>query len=669
MNPRPGGPKVALALLALMMSPFVGCSSTAKDPKDSGPESPARAKELPPDTVTTVREKIRGQIIQMDPATVTVRKEDGGIRELPRGVITDIEYGSQESYDRWHSLPMRGAASSPSSPSTASTWVPSANANQAGRQELIDWFAGHEPLQCAGPMAKALKEHEDFDLFVPPGGKVVFYDRRNLGYHVHVLPSGYQKPVDKPELVVSIPEKEGDLPEGLLFASAAVETKVPDGTKEHKGYTMSDLIYARLRALSTLEAMLTGQSWAGGRPMKGTNGPLWCLGLPCNQTSWYLFVAETPERPHAKLLKNSWVQYQDYVLDATNIIDTQAPDGTVIGRVFVLPYPDPVNPNSDAPVTLYGGSPNEPSPIATVTVPPRYTVVLPPKAPQTRADVWLHFQDVSSDISERALVAYGTGLPTAKDVTLVDDPLGPATADKKVTISLDSRDDSEFPAVAWLLAKRLRVWKATGGRLTRGAPIAEIKSPPPVKPSKVIAAPPVAHALPILFVGRNVQMTARGADPAANLGTGMTDALARQMAAGTPNMVSSLTAPPLGGGGGGYSNTTNVQIVMPSPSPGVGGGAPAFVAPSSGLYAPSSMMGPPGAVNPYAGSNAPLPISGFADPNGNFYNAQGQNVWNPNDPSHSYYTSSANSGSQGAGVGVDQFGNAVISPSPRRNRP
>jgi hypothetical protein len=87
-----------------------------------------------------------------------------------------------------------------------------------------------------------------------------------------------------------------------------------------------------------------------------------------------------------------------------------------------------------------------------------------------------------------------------------------------------------------------------------------------------------------------------------------------------------------------------------------GGGSP------TGWYAPSSMN--TGGYDPYANQNFPLHSGGYGDNAGNLWNRQGQRTWSPGNPGQSYST-----GNNASGIGVDTFGNPVMTSITRRNTP
>ncbi len=674
----------AAAVHVLVLLPFAGCSSNPKEPKGPSPAgAPSTDAQQPPDAVVlTSKEVVRGRITNIDGFNLTVKDEDGYFRTITRGAVYTIKYGSEESYARWNAPPLAPApAHAVHSP--ASSWFPRSDPNQAVQPTLIDWFTGHEMNECVGEkLAKTHADHKDLMLFLPPGGKLVLYDRRNLGFHAHTWPTGYHKPIDKPEIAIPVPDKEEAIPQAIAFVSSSLEMKTNDGTKDHKSYALSAIISAVLKPLSASEAYLTAQTFAGGKPAAGTNGPIWAAALPRNDREWYLYVLDGPERPHAKLLQASYVGIGDAVLDSNAIIEVQAPDGAAIGRVFVLPYPDPQAVAPEAPVVLYTGARTDPTPIASVALPPRYTIMTPQKPPATKADVWVHYHDVSKDIPEQVFIGTGTGAPTATDVRIIDRPLVPDQADEKVSIDLGSRAEEEFPLVCWFHSRRSYLWREPKGFLPRGNPLPLLPTAGPTKLTRVIMSPPVPHVLPILFVGnRPAAAVMRGADPAAGLATGMSnavmqDALAREAGRGLTNLTSSL-APTMnaipGGGTGAYQNVTNVTLVVPSQA-GVGGlgSTPAYVTPPAGVFMPT--QGPPNLASAFA--NPGVRPAGFVDQtDGTYYNSQGQKVWDPTSPTSSYSNwyhgggGQASGGAPGISIGVPVgLGQSMNIPVQRQNR-
>lgn len=623
-------------LLALTV--FGGCTSS---PKTVGGASPS----APDEDVFYLsnREVVRGKIVGEDQYRVAIQKPDGRTTVVQQNMITAADF-SADSYKARTAPPMQPPdPARPANAKPTTNWIPCSDPQAAPEKAiLVDWKASHEWPRCTGErLAKAHENFPEVRLFLPPSGKMVVYDRRNFGFHAHVMPKGFYAPSDQAGLSIPIPEKEGEMPEAIALVSDAGEFKATEGGKERKSFVLGDVFYAGLRPLSQAQATLAVQPFAGGKPQEGAKGPLWAFGLTRSQNQWILYVLDGPERKNAKNLKSSYPACGDTILNADLIVDVEAPDGDVVGRVFVLPYPDDTPAAGDLPVTLYTGPRHDPTALATVKLPPRQELVLPPKPPGTKADVWIHAFEVTKDLPQSLVVAWGTGNPSSSAVTTSGRELTPDKADEKVTIDLAGRAEDEFPAVAWLYSRRTMAWRTAGGFKP---PVPELNVPAsqPRPLTRVKVSPPIPHCLPIYFTGPK-PLAIKNGDPAvAGMGSGLTnavmqDALARQ-AGNIPNLTSNLGTNL--GASPTYSNTTYVNVSVPPHTASPLSGS-TYTPPPSGRY----WSGTPGPAETIFAGDAKSTMGGWYDQSTGVYrNNQGQKVWDPSDPSSKWYPS--NSGGQ-----------------------
>ncbi len=663
MNPS----RAVLWILALaLFGPLAACSSTSKSSSTDG-RLMAGAEEEPDVLHLTTKEVVRGKVQSLTPMVI-LEREDGKMQQISPGAVYSIEY-SKESYARLF-MPMRPAPAAPAA-TAFSSWYPRSNSNVDVKLNEIDWSYEHPfsgDNSCVGSqIADSYKKHPEFPLFCPPGGKIVLEDFRKRDYHAHFLPSGLFQPKE-PGAGLTIPLPEKDLPEAVAFVSPAMRNEAGDDQK-HQSWMPSDALYALLRSSDQADAVLGRQPFAGGKALKTPFGDLWAFGLPKDRDTWYLYLQDSPAHAHSKVLGKIFAGFGSTLLKANLAINVQLPDGTLTGRVLVLPNPDAA---ADGPaiVALYTGTETDPAPFASVALPPRENIVTPTQPPATKADVMIQHYEIAKEVPQSIVIAYGTGRPTS-GVTLIDRPLTPDTADQQIKLDFSSDAAETFPKVLWLAERRTYAWSLTGGRLVTG-PAILLPAPTKQRLTTYKWAPPISHVLPILFKGPAVQTAAvsgPGSNAVAPIVGGMAnglihDAMLRESGGSGYNPAIPIQNPGNGGNnGGGSSNTSVVNITVPPPGPGSVSG---FSAPSSsfGGYTPPvssglNYSGPGAGQNMLIGSGGAMQIGGSIDQAGNYYNTSGQQTWNNQANTNAYYQNALGGSSQGGDLGVDQGGQAT----------
>lgn len=624
-----------------------------------------------PDVIHTVdREAIRCRIVGETASHVTYEGAGGRTSVLSRGWIRKIDYGP-ETWKRLTRPPLRPAEGAAGSAGAQASWFPRRSASEGVEVREITWEERSDFKDVIGEKwAEACRRTPELHLFLPPGGSIAFGDPRGWGYHARTWPDGaLHLPEGRGGVAVPVPAEEGRLPEAVAFVSPSMEMRTREEAAR-TSYAPSDVIYAAAHPASHREGMLAAQPFSGGAPRKTPLGELWAFGLPRNAQGWWLYAADGEARAHRKVLDTLGVAFGDTVLVPDAAIDVKAPDGTVAARVLLLPYPDDVGLDAAASVTLFVGTEKDPSPLASVPLPPRQAVLAPLRPPATRADVWVQHYDVSPRVAQRLLIAHGTGRPTA-GATVVEREIAPETADERVVLDLSGREEHEFPAVVWFSARRTFVWRAPAGRLER-APAAPQGAVEALRLARYKRSGPLPHVLPVYFRGpAPAAGGARGggADPGAAVVGGMSSALLqdalRREAGGTGALpaapISPPATPPASGAGNGLSNTTYVQVVVPPHAlgggglggmvGGLGGGGGGVVPPPAGMY----LTGPgaAGAASLAGLSSAAMPVSGYIDGAGNYYSPSGQPLWNNQAAMYQYYGGSG-VGGQGQ-IGLDTF--------------
>ena len=620
------------------------CSGSSK----SAEPRPGGSREADDVVRLTNGDVVRGRIVEETASHVVVERDDS-VSSHPRGTVYGIEYAKDRYRER--AQPLRAAEAPAPSTRPATSWYPRADARERVDQTEVLWFDGHAFADCLGPqLSKSFQDFPDLRLFAEPGGRIVLHDPRQWGYHAHLSPSGFARPTGKPGLSLDVPKEDAALPEAVAFVSPAQEMKAGENG-ERTSYAVPDAVYAVIRPLSSADALLAGQPFAGGKPAETRNGTMWAFALPRSSRQFFVYLLD-PAKKHGESLKSAFAAYGDTVLAADLAIDMVAADGVTVGRVLVVPFPDGLSADGPAPepVMVYTGPAQDPTRIAAVPLPPRQSIQVPPKAPSTQATVLLSHYEVAASVPQSIVVAHGTGRPT-KDVTLASRELTPAQPDEVVKIDLSSLPEDRFPAVCWFYQRRTFAWRATGGHLPRVAPLLVPPDGGPRKLERVKKSDPIPHVLPILFQGPKVDLSRPGADPAAGIAGGMAsglmqDALAREAGGSFPALSLNPSASLARGGGGDVINQTYLNVIVPPPSGvtgGVSGGSAAGYPVGPALYTQPGYNSNVGYLR--GGPSSPLNYTtGTRDPSGNYYNPQGQQTFNNAAAAQQYY-GNAGSGS------------------------
>ncbi len=517
-------------------------------------------------------EVLKGRILEENARNVVVERDERVVT-VPRAAVYSIDY-SKES---WKEKNARLSASevAPEGARPAASWYARAHPSERVEQTEVLWFDGHPMDECVGaPLAKAHAEIPDLRIFAEPGGRIVLHDPRRWGYHAHGFPAGFHKPGAKPGLSIELGKAEADLPSALAFVSPSQEMKSQEA--ERGSYTPPDSVYAVVKPLTAAEGTLAVQPFAGGKPTETRNGTMWAFTLPRNARQFYLYLMD-PAKKHGETLKAAFAGYGDTILAPDLMIDSVAADGTTVGRLMVLPFPDGLAADGPAPeaVTVYSGPTQDPARVAAASVPPRQSVQTPSKASSTKATLLVSHFEVSPNIPQTAITAWGTGRPSTGEVALDAKELKAKEADLLVRLDLSKMSEDRFPAVAWFYHRRTYAWKSTGGRSEPAA--ATVAMPEPVKLTKVKKSEPIPHVLPLLFQGPKADVAVAAGVPPVTVSGGMStslmaDSFARE-AGGVASsaLTSSLTNPgaPAGGGAapGQVSSVTNVYITSPTHAP------------------------------------------------------------------------------------------------------
>jgi hypothetical protein len=615
----------------------------------------------------TTKEVIRGKVRATSPVYI-IEKEDGRLTQVAPGAVYSVDW-SRDSFMRLNA-PMKPAPAS-TQPVAFSSWFARATPNATAEGKEVTWQFGHSfsgPESCVGSsIAESYEKAPEFPLFVIPGGKVTLDDYRGRDYHAHLFPAGLVSPQDH-ATGLSIPIPDKDLPGAIAFVSPCMEMKSESGGTQHASWMPSEVIYSLVKTADQAEPTLSRQPFAGGKAITTPLGDLWAFSLPKDRSTFYLYLVDGPKRSHSDIMKKIYAGFGNTILTANVAINVETPDGKVTSRVLVLPNPD-ASADGDVSVTLYTGKPTDPTPLASVAVPPREIVVTPMQPPATKALITVQHYGVVKQVPQSIMIAYGTGRPTT-GVTMIQRELTPEKADEQISVDLSGDPAESFPKVLWLAQRRTYAWASGGGRLVFGPPADQ-----PALQKRTLTnykqADSISHVLPILFRGNATQTSAatgRGADAMAPIVGGMAngllhDAMTRE-SGGTPFIpVTPINNPsPGGNSGGGSSNTSVVNITVPPPGPGSVSG---FSAPSSSM---SSGYTPPmggtyyssgtGAAGPMLmGSGGAMQVNGSVDGAGNYYNTQGQQTWNNQANTNAYYQNALNGGGQGGNLGVDGSGN------------
>ena len=525
-------------------------------------------------------EVVKGRIIEETTRSVVVERDER-VMTLPRAAVYSIDY-SKESW-RERNASLKAAEPAVEGPRPATSWYARAHPAEQVEQTEVLWFDGHPLDECVGAaLAKAHEDAPDLRLFVEAGGKVVLHDPRRWGYHAHAFPGGFHRPGATPGLSIDLSKKDAELPTALAIVSPSQEMKSQEAPRG--SYTPPDAVYAVVKPLAAAEGTLAVQPFAGGKPVETRNGTLWAYTLPRNAQQFYLCLLD-PAKRHGETLKAAFAGYGDTILAPDLVLDSVGADGTVVGRTLVLPYPDGISADGPAPeaVTVYAGPTQDPARVAAAALPPRLSMQMPSKACSTKATILMSSFEVSANVPQTLVTAWGTGRPSAGDIHLAAKELTAKEADQLVKIDVSGLGEERFPAVAWFYHRRTYFWKSTGGYLPPAGPGAP-RMPAPAKLTKVKKSEAIPHVLPILFTGPRVEIASAPAAAATpvmvsgGMSTSlMADSFAREAGGSAVNaLTSNLAAPaagaPAGAAGQGVSSVTNVYITSPSHAPAGGMG-------------------------------------------------------------------------------------------------
>ena len=670
-------PRIPLlaAVAAGVLVAFGACAATSKSSTSRLMEGEEKAPRKPDILYLHDGSEIEGQIIRMDDRVIQVRHEDGSTEYIPPGAVLRARL-SPTTEKELNARPMRPV---PVARKTAlSSWYPRAYSDEPVNHVEITWWDKHDfsgKGSCAGQLAESYKKFPEMQLYLPPGGWLILRDRRQVGYHAHTFPEGFHKPVEKRVLRIPVPKDEGSIPSAVAFVSPSQETEAKDGSKR-KGVAISAVIYAETMPISHQEAALTRQPFGGGGPQTTQWGKLWAFSLTRNHATWFIYLADE-SGTHSRFLKTAYAAYGNTVLEANVAIDCLDPAGKAVGRVLVVPFPDD-SVTTESVVTIYSGKYDNPTPIVNVPVPPRERIITPGQPSDTKADIRIHHYGVSKEVPQSIILAYGTGRATSEDVKKIERELTPDTADEHLLLDMSDKEETEFPALAWLYQRRTMAWSTGGGRLVVG-PDLRVPPPDPQKLTRFTWAPPISHITPVLFLGPNppTPHAFQGPSPGTQFAGGMAnglaqDALAREAAGNLGNFTGNINPNLSGGDGGYYSNTSNIYVSIPPAGPGglsTGGMTGGYTPPPAGMY--GSGMNPNAFrnINP----NAPLAggIVGTTDVPGNFYNRGGQQTWNNQAMTDAYYSGggSGNASLSGTNIKDPLTGMQIPVTFSRRNRP
>jgi hypothetical protein len=633
-------PTLRVCSAAAILLILAACSTSSRSPAPPAASMEGRDGE---DSIRlTNGDVVRGRIVEENGRQVVIERESV-VSTYPRAAIFSIDYSKERWQERKQPLQPSESASAAARPST--TWLPRSDPREPVQQTEVLFYDTHALGNCVGPaLAQAHQDLPDLRLFAEPGGKLVFHDPKQWGYQAHLAGGALRIPAGKPGLSIDLPREEGALPETVAFVSPAQEIKAGEG-ETRTSYALPDAVYAVIKPMSTAEALLAVQSFAGGKPAATPNGTMWAFTLPRNSRQFFVYLLDQNRR-HGEILKASYVGFGETILAADLIIDIVGADGVTVGRVLAVPYPDNVSADGPArePLVVYAGPTKDPTAIVTLSLPPREAIQLPSKASSMKADVLVSHYEVSPSVPQSAVLAYGVGRPT-KDVTIVSRALTPKDPDEIVKIDMSSLPEERFPAVVWLYQRRTFVWKTTGGYLPR---IAEAAVPPrrELKLAKVKRSEAIPHVIPLLFTGPKPASgsgAAHGIDPAASVAGGMAngllrDALMKEMG-GIGNLTQNITpagGSPAGDGSGSVSNVTYVYITSPPHTPasdssfsaGVPGGGNPY-----GLHYQSYGSGPamfaPGSPGNGPGGYAMRPAGTLDSSTGTVYDRSGGVTYDP----------------------------------------
>jgi hypothetical protein len=562
---------------SLILSALLLGSACSTPGRGSPPRAGAGDSKDGLDAVRLVTgETVQGRILEDGGRQVVIERETV-VSAYPRSAIFGIDYAKERWQERRAPLQTPEPSTDAAKPST--TWLPRTDPRDPIQETEVLFHDTHAFAECVGPaLAKAHHDLPDFRLFAEPGGKIVLHDPKQWGYHAH-LPAGVLRiPAGKPGLTIDLPRDEAALPESISFVSPAQEIKAGDG-EGRSSYAIPDALTAGIKPLSMADPLLSVQPFAGGKPAPTPNGTLWAFALPRNSRQFIVYLLD-PSRRHGEILKAAYAGFGDTILAADLMIDVLGTDGLTLGRVLVVPYPDNLSADGPArePLTVYAGPVKDPTPVTTLSLPPREALQLPAKAASMKTEVLISHYDVTASVPQAIVVAHGVGRPT-KDVTLVTRELTAKEPDEVVRIDVSSLPEERFPAVAWLYQRRTFVWKTTGGYLPR-VPEAEVPPRRETRLARVRRSEAIPHVIPLLFTGTKPEAPiVVGPSPAAQVAGGMASGLLHDaLAHGSGNLTQTIVpaSAPATGDPASVSNVTYVYITSPPHTP----------AADPGLYSP-----------------------------------------------------------------------------------
>ncbi len=545
------------------------CTTAGRGPAPHAGNGDTREAQ---DTVRlTNGDVVQGRILEDGGRQVVIERETV-VSTYPRGAIFSIDYAKERWQERRAPLQMPETPTDTARPAT--TWIPRTDPRDPLQQTEVLFHDTHAVVDCLGSgLAKTHQELPDLRLFVEPGGKILFHDPKQWGYHAHLPGGALRIPAGKPGLSIDLAKDEAALPESVAFVSPAQEIKAGEG-EGRSSYALPDAVFAALKPLSLADTLLSVQPFAGGKAAATPNGSLWAFTLPRNARQFFVYLYD-PTRKHGEILKASYVAFGETILAADLMIDVVGVDGLALGRVLVVPFPENLSADGPArePLTIFAGPLKDPTLVTTLALPPREAIQLPSKASSTKADVLVSHYEVSNSVPQAVVLAHGLGRPN-KDVTIVTRGLTPADPDLIAKIDVSALPEERFPAVAWLYQRRTYVWKTTGGYLPR-VPVAEVPPRREARLAKIRKSEAIPHVIPLLFVGPKPRPAVdRGLDPAAQVAGGMASGLLREglsRGSSVTQTIAPVAGPsvaPAAAESGGVSNVTYVVITSPPHTPG-----------------------------------------------------------------------------------------------------
>jgi hypothetical protein len=290
-----------LLILAGCSGPSRTAASKSGDPENRGGDDTIRL---------TNGEVVRGRVVEENGRQVVIERESV-VSTYPRGAIFSIDY----SKERWQERkqPLSSTEEPAASAWPSSTWLPRTDPREPVQQTEVLFHDAHAPADCLGTsLTQAHKELPDLLLFAEPGGKLVFQDPKQWGYHAHLPGGALRIPAGKPGLSIDLPKNGNALPETVAFVSPAQEIKAGEG-ESRTSYALPDAVFALLKPMAVAEAMLASQPFAGGKAAATPNGTMWAFTLPRNSRQFFVYLLD-PHRRHGEILKASYVGFGETIL-------------------------------------------------------------------------------------------------------------------------------------------------------------------------------------------------------------------------------------------------------------------------------------------------------------------------------------------------------------------